>query len=145
MRHNWCMEEGYFICAKIENLPVTLLIDTGSNVSILNGSILEQLPQKMCQTVQPTKPKLLTVIGEITPSLGKTILNIEIGFQKLQQKVLFADIENEGILGMDFLTAHQCDLMLTQNYIKIKKEKIRCFPTAEMLSKHAVESLFRNT
>ena len=49
------------------------------------------------------------------------------GSQTLTQKFLFADIENEGILGMDFLTAHQCDLMLTQNCMKIKREKIRCF------------------
>ena len=54
-------------------------------------------------------------------------MNIEIGSQTLTQKFLFADIENEGILGMDFLTAHQCDLMLTHSYLKIKREKIRCF------------------
>ena len=54
-------------------------------------------------------------------------MNIEIGSQTLTQKFLFADIEDEGILGMDFLTAHQCDLMLTQSYLKIKREKIRCF------------------
>ena len=36
-------------------------------------------------------------------------------------------MENEGILGMDFLTVHQYDLMLTHNCMKIKREKIRCF------------------
>ena len=113
MRHNWCIEEGYFVCAKVENLPLTFLIDTGSNVSILNKHILNQLSSEVHQSVQPTKTKLLSVTGEVTPFLGKAVLNIEIGSQTLTQKFLFADIENEGILGMDFLTAHQCDLMLT--------------------------------
>ena len=41
--------------------------------------------------------------------------------------VLFADIENEGIIGLDFLKEHNFDLMLTQSCLKISNEKIRCF------------------
>ena len=40
-------------------------------------------------------------------------LNLTIGTQKLKQNVLIADIENDGILRMDFLAAHKCDIMLT--------------------------------
>ena len=127
MRHNWCTEEGYFVCAKVETLPLSFLMETGWNVSILNKHVLNQLSSEVCQSVQPTKTKLLSVTGEITPFLGKAVLNIEIGFQTLTQKFLFADIENEGILGMDFLTAHQCDLMLTQGYLKIKERENQVF------------------
>ncbi|MCG7878981.1 MAG: retroviral-like aspartic protease family protein, partial [Candidatus Thiodiazotropha taylori] len=127
MRQNWSMEEGYFVCAKIQNVPVTFLIDTGSNVTILKKDFLEKFPLEVQQSIKPTNTKLLSVTGEITPFLGKTILSIEIGAQKVQQKVLVANIENDGILGMDFLTAHQCDLMLTQKLLKIKGEKVRCF------------------
>ena len=81
MRHNWCIEEGYFVCAKVENLPLTFLIDTGSNVSILNKNVLNQFSSEVRQTVQPTKTKLLSVTGEITPFLRKAVLNIEIGSQ----------------------------------------------------------------
>ena len=94
---------------------------------ILNKNVLDQFSSEVHQTVQPNKTKLLSVTGEITPFLGKAVLNIEIGSQTLIQKFLFADIENKGILGMDFLTIHQCDLILTHNCMKIKREKIRCF------------------
>ena len=48
----------------------------------------------------------------------------------MQQNVLIASIENDGILGMDFLTTHHCDLMLTQLCMKLNDEKIRCFPNS---------------
>ena len=31
----------YFVCAKVENLPLTFLIDTGSNVSYLEQACTE--------------------------------------------------------------------------------------------------------
>ena len=99
MRKNWCMEEGYFVCGVVDDLPLAFLIDTGSNVSILNRSILDRLSPEAYQSIQPTNKKLLSVTGEVTPFLGETVLNLEIGSHDLQLKVLFADIENEGILG----------------------------------------------
>ena len=107
MRGNWCMEEGYFVCVTIKNLPVTFLIDTGSNVTIMGKSFLEKLPSDIGFSVRPKKQtKMLTVTGEVTPFQGKTELELGIGKQKLKHTVLIADIENEGILGMDFLKAY---------------------------------------
>ena len=71
MRHNWCIEEGYFVCAKVENVPLTFLVDTGSNVSILNRSVYEQLSAEARNLVQSTNKKLLTVTGETTPFIGQ--------------------------------------------------------------------------
>ena len=70
---------------------------------------------------------MLTVTGEVTPFQGKTELELGIGKQKLKHTVLIADIENEGILGMDFLKAYQCDLVLTRQIMKINGEEILCF------------------
>ena len=54
-------------------------------------------------------------------------LNLTIGTQKLKQNVLIADIENDGILRMDFLAAHKCVIMLTRKLMRIKCEEILCF------------------
>ena len=77
--------------------------------------MLQKLPSETNTSVEPTTLKMLTVTGEVTPFLGKMDLNLTIGTQKLKHNVLIADIENDGILGMDFLTAHKCDLMLIAN------------------------------
>ena len=127
MRRNWSKEEGYFICALLDNMPITFLIDTGSNVTILSKEMLQKLPSETNTLVEPSTLKMLTVTGEVTPFLGKMDLNLTIGTQKLKHNVLIADIENDGILGMDFLTAHKCDLMLTRKLMKINGEEILCF------------------
>ena len=130
MRQNWSIDEGYFVCTKVEGIPITFLIDTGSNVSILSKGLVDQFPPEFHKEIQPTKTKLLSVTGEVTPFLGKTTVTVEIGSQRVQQNVLIASIENDGILGMDFLTTHHCDLMLTQLCMKLNGEKIRCFPNS---------------
>ena len=75
MRSNWCIVEGYFVCITIKNLPVLFLIDTGSNVTILGKHLLDQLPRDTTSSVRPTKTKMLTVTGEVTPFWEKQILN----------------------------------------------------------------------
>ena len=70
---------------------------------------------------------MLTVTGEVTPFLGKTDLEFEIGTQKLTHQFLIADIENDGILGMDFFKTHKCDLVLTRQILKINGEEILWF------------------
>ena len=127
MRRNWCIEEGYFVCVTIQNLPVTFLIDTGSNITILSRNLMERLPPDVTSSVQPTKTKMLTVTGEVTSFLGKTEKELSIGKQKIKHTLLVADIENEGILGMDFLKAHKCDLVLTRQIYKVNGEEILCF------------------
>ena len=96
MRHNWCIEEGYFVCAKVENVPLIFLVDTGSNVSILNRSVYGKLSAEACNLVQSTNKKLLTVTGETTPFISQAVLNLEIGAQSLPINILFADIEGGG-------------------------------------------------
>ena len=54
-------------------------------------------------------------------------LVITLGSQKLLHDVLFADVKNDGILGMDFLTKHRCDLFLSKTHLLLNGEKIACF------------------
>ena len=70
---------------------------------------------------------MVTITGEVTTFQGKTELELGIGKQKLKHTLLVADIENDGILGMDFLKAHQCDLVLTRQIMKLNGEEILCF------------------
>ena len=127
MRRNWCMEKGYFVNVTIENVPVTFLIDTGSNVTILSRSLIERMPAHVSSSVQPTNTKMLTVTGKVTPFLGKTEHELNIGKQKLRHTLLVADIENDGIIGMDFLKAHHCDFVLTRQILKVNGEEVLCF------------------
>ena len=91
---------------------------------------MERMPVHITSSVQPTNTKMLTVTGEVTPFLGKTEHELKIGKQKLKHTLLIADIENDGILGMDFLKAHNCDLVLSRQIMKINGEEVLCFPNS---------------
>ncbi|VDI23711.1 Hypothetical predicted protein [Mytilus galloprovincialis] len=57
----------------------------------------------------------------------KFVLEIIFILYVYHHNVLVADISNEGIIGMDFLVTHDCDVLLSQNKLKIKGEIIQCY------------------
>ena len=61
------------------------------------------------------------------PFLGKAEIEITLGSQKVLHDLLSADVKNDGILGMDFLTKHRCDMFLSKNHLILNGENIACF------------------
>ncbi|VDI57529.1 Hypothetical predicted protein [Mytilus galloprovincialis] len=62
-----------------------------------------------------------------SPFIGQIDVKICLGNYIYHHNVLVADISNEGIIGMDFLVTHDCDVLLSQNKLKIKGEIIQCY------------------
>ena len=75
----------------------------------------------------PVYLHLVTATGESSPFIGKVVVEITLGSQKLLHDVLFADVKNDGILGMDFLTKRRCDMFLSKNHLLLNGETIACF------------------
>ena len=48
------------------------------------------------------------------------------GRQIIPHQVIIANIQNDGILGIDILTQQKCDIRLSRNYMSVKGEKIPC-------------------
>ena len=81
----------------------------------------------------PVNLHLVTATGESSPFLGKAEVEIMLGSQRLSHNVLFADVKNDGIIGMDFLTKHRCDMFLSRNHLLLNGEKIPCFRSVDAL------------
>ncbi|MES9904881.1 MAG: pol polyprotein, partial [Sedimenticola sp.] len=124
-------KQGYFLAAKINDNFVTFLIDSGASSTILSNKVIEKWPYLIRPKLTPVQSTLITVTGEATPFLGKTKIELCMGKQKIEQNVLVADIEMDGILGLDFLLTNQCDIMLSKGYITLKGERIPCFVNSE--------------
>ena len=63
------------LCLRYNQEPtLTFLLDTGPNVTILGKSFLEKLLSDIGVSVRPTKTKMLTVTGKVTPFQEKTEL-----------------------------------------------------------------------
>ena len=121
------MEEEYFVPACVGNMPLTFLVDTGSNVTILCRDLLDSWPQEHLPTLIPVNTQLVTATGECSPFYGKAEVEISLGNQKLKHQILFADIKNDGILGIDLLSANGCDVLLSKDHLMLIGERIACF------------------
>ncbi|CAG2195151.1 unnamed protein product [Mytilus edulis] len=122
---------------------VPMLIDTGANITILSKQIFDDWNPSCKPEIEPVKMNMLTATGEKSPFHGKVKLNIQIGRCSYEHEFLLAEIRDNGILGMDFLTKNKCDLMLGKGYMMLYKERIPCFSNYEDLTNIAKDHAVR--
>ena len=101
-----CLEDGYFVAGYVHDQSFVFLVDTGSCCTILSRTLLENWHCETRPDLTSVNLHLVTATGDSSPFLGKTEVEITLGNQKLLHDVLFANINNDGIIGMDFLTKH---------------------------------------
>lgn len=98
--------EGLFLDLKIEKESAKLLVDTGANHSILTMHLFNKL--KLSENQNQTLRNIITATGESFPCLGQIVLPVVVDKQQILQNFWVADIQNEGILGLDFLSENKC-------------------------------------
>lgn len=76
------MKDGYFVSACVQNMPLTFLVDTGSNVTIIRKSLLENWPQEKLPALEPVNTQLVTATGECSPFYGKANIELTLGSHK---------------------------------------------------------------
>ena len=103
-------------------ISVNILVDTGACVTLLKRDIFNKLPPSSQDILKPVNLNLVTATGETSAFLGK--LNID---NEFNHEVLIGDIQNDGILGVDFLTPNRCDVLLSKNCLSFEGKKIPCF------------------
>ena len=111
----------------IYDVPVAMLVDTGANVTVLKREIFEKLPPSSKEKLKPVDLNLVTATGETSSFVGKITVEIKIGKHTFCHDVLVADIQNDGILGVDFLSPNKCDVLLSKSCLSVKGDKIPCF------------------
>ncbi|KAL3853877.1 hypothetical protein ACJMK2_013176 [Sinanodonta woodiana] len=70
---------------------------------------------------------LLTLTGESQPFNGKAEVEIMLGSHTFKHEVLLADIQQDGILGIDFLKKCKCDPIISKGCLNVKCEKVSCY------------------
>ncbi len=95
-------------------------MDTGSNISIVRPDVIQQAPGK----VKPVNSRLRTVTGETAPLLGKAEVQLKIGSSTLTREMWVAAIQDECILGLDFLEPLGCLVDLKEGILQIGAEEV---------------------
>ena len=75
--------------------------------------------------IQPVNGNVRTVTGDTTPVRGKGKLKIRIGSTDREHECWVADIENECIIGLDFLTMYDCIVNVAGASLRIGSEEVQ--------------------
>jgi dUTPase len=108
-------------------ISVNILVDTGACVTVLKRDIFNKLPPSSQDMLKPVNLNLVTATGETSAFLGKLNIDMNLGNNEFNHEVLIGDIQNDGILGVDFLTPNRCDVLLSKSCLSFEGKKIPCF------------------
>lgn len=94
----------------IEEVPITMEIDTGASVSIINEHTFQLLSDRGRVSLKNGHKKLRTYRGEEIPILGTTTVNVtesDTVFENMQLRIVKGDGPN--LLGRDWLEVIKLD------------------------------------
>ncbi len=102
--------EGIFVYASVNAVKVRFMVDSGSRPTILNTKVFSRMPEE----VRPPLTEdygLKVADGNPLSNKGRGEFSLNLGAVEVQHHIYVADIEEEGLLGYDFLHRYQCDLL----------------------------------
>ena len=107
---------GLIVTGQIDGLPVTFLVDTGANITLM--------PQRVVNfedhLVHPVNFDIYQANGDPLPVIGQIVSEITLGPLRVSCNIVVVDIHDDAILGIDFLMQHDCKLDLPSQQLSIQ-------------------------
>ena len=92
-------------------MDVRFLVDMGSNITILSPAVMEKIRAPRQPVLEDVENHMILAAGSAKPFHGKGTFELEVEGRRVLQEVWVADIELEGILGMDFVRRYDCQII----------------------------------
>ncbi|MGH0137432.1 UNVERIFIED_CONTAM: hypothetical protein FKN15_009512 [Acipenser sinensis] len=92
-----------YLNCRVEGMNCTTLIDTGSTITLVRPDIPQQAGQTSQAKVATKVVQLQMVTGQLSPMQGRGLLQLLLGETAFDLEVWVADIQEQCILGLDFL------------------------------------------
>ena len=121
--------EGIYVKGEINGVQLTFTADTGATRSIISPHIYNSIP-KLHRPILRKSVSLSGVSGLPLKLYGCSDFQIKLGDLELTQELIVAEIEDEGLLGMDILfqgSSGPADILLSENIIRLNGVSIPCF------------------
>ena len=117
-------KQGFFITGHILDHGVQCLLDTGSMVTLLSKDVWERFPVDERPDLEEAPCKVTGVSGTPVPLEGIVAMPLVVGSQIFLQPMLVADIEEEVILGYDFMNLRDVVLDVPRHVLRVNGEQI---------------------
>ena len=95
----------------VQGMPVDFLVDTGANITIVKSSVWERIPQFERPMLEDVEVKMILANGGSAPFVGRGVFTLRVADQEAEHRTWVADIQPDGILGLDYLKNHCCQLI----------------------------------
>ena len=111
---------------KVSGLAVAMLMDSGASVSILSTALWEAL-HRQCPglTMLSTDCSIRTVSGDLARVRGRVVLEVELGGQYYLHQFIVMDVEEDIILGIDFLRKYDVDCNWRKGVLILRGEEVQ--------------------
>jgi hypothetical protein len=121
---------AWYITCYFGGYPVQLLVDTGSQITMLNKFMFDRIPNKMTPVLREYCTPLTAANGDSVKTYGfSDEFVMGIGRNVYNGTVVVADMGRmPGILGMDFLNNVNASISCGSGTIQIGTEIIQCQP-----------------
>ena len=101
--------DGLYVTVHVQGMPVDFLVDTGANITIVKSSVWERIPQFKRPMLEDMEVKMILVNGGCAPFVGRGVFTLRVADQEAEHRTWVANIQLDGILGLDFLKNHGCE------------------------------------
>ena len=121
------VSDGIYLQGLVEGVPVTFVVDTGAEKTIISKKIFSKIDRKP-QLAE--KDGLLHAGGAPLKDYGICTLNIQLDNATVLTEVIIADIQDDAILRIDIMRNKDgkiSDILMRKNKIVIDGKEITCF------------------
>ena len=103
-----------------------MLIDTGATETLLSAKMYHLIPRPKRPELTPPTMEMRQADGSMVEVLGTAMVELAVGNQRHMVRLVVANINNDGLLGMDFLTAAGGHLDVAGGALSMGGEVIAC-------------------
>ncbi|PJE78522.1 hypothetical protein CI610_02538 [invertebrate metagenome] len=119
------LEAGMYVKAKIQNVDVQLLVDTGATITIISDEVYNRIPLAMRPELQKVTQEILAANGAALESLGRgSFLIRPEGCNTMCFEAVVAKISTDGLLGLDFMKSKNGVVDLKKGCLTIDEEEV---------------------
>ena len=118
---------GFFHKGFILKMPIDFLIDNGSTGSILSSHKFNKLRTDLEPLLRPFDTFVYDASGNVIPSHGAVDVKIFLGGCDFEQTLIICDIQQDGVIGQNFLLKYAENISYKHGRINTKINEINCW------------------
>ncbi|XP_053391020.1 uncharacterized protein LOC128553858 [Mercenaria mercenaria] len=111
---------GLFLKCSINNITLECLVDTGATLTLLSHKTWDLIKDRNTASLEKSNIQISAASGDHLNVLGKTSVIFDINGIHVVTGVLIVEIDIDGIIGLDFMKANNCQLDIHKNTITVK-------------------------